>query len=851
MSGAAWHRRHTAGWWAVALWLALTAVIARATPDPLIAARAAFQDGLYDVAQRLLEPVVAAAARADRLSAADEDAVVLLARAQYEQRRYDDALATLAPPRSGWLRRAPARPAFVFWRAAALHAAGRHQEALNESADFETRFPGAELAPAVMRLRAWCLWRMNRRADALALFERFDRQHGAHPETDINRLEWARALREGGQTNAALAVLDLMAAREGGTPEVQQARLERGLLLRDLGRPDEALVRLTSVFDAGEVSPDRRALAGYAIAAIHAERGDQTRRIARLEAALALPVSPGVRARGELDLGRAHLDAGGTETGLDLIRGALERVPAGPAASAAQLDIARTLLGLGRAEEAAAAYQAHLEAFTNQADQAVAMEGRGHALLALGRPAEAAAAFTRAATLQPEVVAAARAGLKAADAWFANGQYERARELYGRGLTEAALAPQHSYLELQQAECLARAGATQEAATAFAELAVRYPGSETAERAHLRRGALLAATGQWPAALEAYEAALGGVIADPVRRREALRGRALARYRLLRFADALGDWESLRNETADPALAEEAAYMHALCLYWMGRDEEATAAARVFIAAHPDSDWTPRLTYWLGRTEFNRGAFGAAESAFLDHVARRPTHPLAAEALYWAGIAAARAQEFARAVETLGRVAREYPGSPRLPDVRFAQADALSQMGRYAEAIVLFDDVIANFPDSPLVTAAWGRKGDCQFSMGGETAARYEESIESYRRVTAAPGAPLDLTLQADYKIGRSLEKLNRTDAALEQYYKRVIVRFLAERAQGAWPGESTAVWFVKAALNACEILERRGDWRRAAALLQRVTEANVPGAGDLADRLSRIRAEHWWLFAP
>jgi tetratricopeptide (TPR) repeat protein len=279
----------------------------------------------------------------------------------------------------------------------------------------------------------------------------------------------------------------------------------------------------------------------------------------------------------------------------------------------------------------------------------------------------------------------------------------------------------------------------------------------------------------------------------------------------------------------------------------MGRDEEAVALCRSFVARHPLTEWTPGVRFWIGEYGYNHGAFDDAEEQFRTVADAYPRHELAGEALFWAGRSAARRKEYLRAIEHYTRLAKDYPDSPRMAEARFFQGDALTELGEFAKAILIMDEIITKHRDSPLVASAWGRKGDCQFTLGAEDPRRYAEAIESYRAALGMADVPLDLRLQAECKIGRCLEKLNQPDQAVEQYYARVVAPYLAEGAGRVSP--AAAVWFTRAAFGAADILAGQKKWRPAARMLERVVESGVSAARDAQDRLDRLKAEHWMLF--
>jgi tetratricopeptide (TPR) repeat protein len=286
-----------------------------------------------------------------------------------------------------------------------------------------------------------------------------------------------------------------------------------------------------------------------------------------------------------------------------------------------------------------------------------------------------------------------------------------------------------------------------------------------------------------------------------------------------------------------------------MCKYWMGRDEEALDICMRFLETFPDSRWAPGVRFWLGTFHHNAGRFEKAMELFLSFADRYPSHALADDAVLWAGICAARNKDYLGSIELLNRLVKEYPGSEKLAEARFAQADSLTQLARYAAAILIYDEIIAKYPGRELVPAAWGRKGDCQFTLGAEDPSRYRESMESYRVVVNNARADVELVLQAEYKIGRCHEKLGRPMEAFEHYYLRVLLPFLQRQEAGEWIGDAAKVWFTRAAFAAAAIMEQQEDWRRAVSILKRVVDAEVPAADEARERIRRIRSERWWLF--
>jgi len=289
---------------------------------------------------------------------------------------------------------------------------------------------------------------------------------------------------------------------------------------------------------------------------------------------------------------------------------------------------------------------------------------------------------------------------------------------------------------------------------------------------------------------------------------------------------------------AGDAAAAQADLLQGWALYLLGREAEAERHMREYPARRPDSAWAPDALFWLGEHAYNRADYETAQTNFLQLAAGFPAHRLADRALFWAGRAALADRRYTRALEIFGQLARQYPQSPHGAEARFAQGDAMSELGEFAGAILAFDEVARDQPDSYLADLAWGRKGDCHFTLADEDPARFEQALGCYQRVLASPKAGPELTLQAEYKIGRCLERMNRPREAFERYMN-VVYAYLENRGVGA-------VWFTRAALAAAALKEREGAWAEAVRVYRRLEEAGGPAAADAREKIQRIRREQW-----
>ena len=810
------------------------------------AGKAALEDGLYGVAERELRAFVSEGAAADADAARVTEAVVLLGRALLGQGRGRE-LGELLQKHRRWLKDAPPGTE-AFWRAMAAYASGDAQAAVARLADFETQHPDSPYAPKVLRLRAAAFRALGELESAIETYARYEARFPGGVEAADNLLDWGTALMEIERWADAAGVLERLAGREPETPTVVRGRFRLGHALLSLERWGDASAVLTGVVESPLAGGDLKARGWLALARVHAARTNDVETVRALV--------NGIESARESDtllaltrrLGRHYIEHGSLEAGLSLLKGYVATAPQDGHADELQLAVAQALYQAGRHEDALMEYQHYLEAYTNAAGLARATEGRGWALFELGRFAESAVAFEKAHERLADPDARARALYKLGDATFADGRYERAAEIYASLLTGDIAGERAVGARFQYAECLAMSGRAGQAEANFRKLAEMYPAHPLANDALLRIAELQQQREHYDAAAASYTHAMG-VFSNGAAHARAMLGRGLVRYHTGAYEEALRDFEAAALDEAPDALIEEARFRAILCRFRTGRDAEAVAHSAAFLDQYPDSHFAPRVHFGLARYAYNTGDFERARLLFQRFYETYPDNRDAELALVWAGRAALRREEYLEAIEIFGRLVRERPASPRVAEARFEQGNALCELAKFGEAILVFQEVVNRFPASEVIPETWLRIGDCQFMLGAEDAGRYASAMEAYRAAADHPNARLDLAMHAEYKLGRCLQKLDREDEAVQQYYANVMIRFLKDRESGGTPNEEARVWFGRASREAADILERRKEWRKVVSILERVLGAGIKEEPAIRERIRKIRAENWWLF--
>lgn len=674
---------------------------------------------------------------------------------------------------------------------------------------------------------------------------------------------------------------ELVSETTGG--ESEQNRLDWGRILLNLNRPNDAQATWRPLLEGTNIPPGIVRQAQYLSARTHMTTGgyeqatlmlerliDELREPGTLWTEAKLALADAYQAQGSMTQALAVVEQGlegltvktavrlleEKQANLLLASGALEeaslKVMAYATSYADREEAGNLVLALGDAQmqsgmvdAALTTYQAYIEAFDD--DSGGAYWKYGKALVAAERYSEAARAFDDAYERFDTDAHRAASLLAMADARFSNAQYRQAQMAYDRYVRSFPDATAAAKGEYQAALCTARLGDTRNALARYERVAERYAGSEAAEQALLSLADLLLERGSY----EEAEAAFNRVMEEYPSSQgimHALHGRGMARYHRW-LPTGLIDFERVTAEAADQDLAAHARFMQAMYHYRLGRDERALEICRQIMSNLPDAEWAPLVLFWIARFEYNAGQYAAAEKTFMEFSDRFPQHDLTPQAVLRSGLAAVKDQQYVRGIERLGQIAARFPGSRYLAEARYYQAEAMVQLGRYAAAILLYEEVINQFPGNELAVLAWGRKGDCLYTLGSDRPERYEEAIVAYETVLSIPTVDADIRLQAGYKLGLVYERLDRESEALAQYYEGVVLPYLVMQERGEAVGRAGRTWFSRAVRGASAILEKQGAWRRLVNMLNRAGSTDTDVANEARRRAREIRAAYWWLF--
>ena len=326
-------------------------------------------------------------------------------------------------------------------------------------------------------------------------------------------------------------------------------------------------------------------------------------------------------------------------------------------------------------------------------------------------------------------------------------------------------------------------------------------------------------------------------------REQEARGREL--YRDFRFKEAQAVFADLGRR--DPSRKPRMDYLEMLCLYGQVNDAEAARKAKDLAAGCPDPAIRAEAALWLAKFFYNARQWEDSRELFTAYATNMaPASAQAASALLWASRAAFAGNEFKTAVDLVTRLARDYPDSPEKAPGLLVQGEALVELSRFDEAILVLDGA-ASDPKASVEDrrSAKTLKADALFVMGADNPARYREAVNVYNAIKMGESLDDAERLSISFKIARTLERLGRVDEAIDQYYVEVVCAYLDLRRKGKNLGDEARATFARAAFRLADEFESRGEDRKAESVLSLVTAADAgSSAKEARRRLVRLQGK-------
>lgn len=797
--------------------------------------KAAFRDELYDVAEKQFRQLV----ERHPESKFREESALLWAQCLLRLGRPEEAVKALRTEIES--KQPPKRLAdgYVFWLAEALSKDKQFAEAGKSYRELLEKHPRSIHVPQAKYGLAWALVRTQQFKPALELFGELaaSRDRAQQPLAMTARLDMGQVYLEQQEFDAAISIFRPIAEKVPPDSFSPVARYWLGMTSYAQKRYDEALAYLQPVTTWTKLTPSWViGEAWFSIGWTYWHKEEYEKSALAFDEAFKLLGDEKKKRESAIQYGQCYLRLGQIETSLERMREFIRKNPKDSLAPVMQLAIADILFSQKRWEEAAREYSRFLTDHPEHSSQGAGFYGWGWCLFEQRNYEGAIQAFQKAAATASDAAVAAEAHYKIGDAYYALRQFDKSSEAYQ---TLIGKFPQSSLTEravFQVIQAQLNLGNISAAQATLQKLVEQFPASQFRDDAYLQIALAYVNQGFYTAAREVYQSFLTRHSDSP------LVGKAMldlgqSYYLEGAYPEAIEQFNkvALANPPLPGDLVPLAKYYRARCLYQMNESAQAVKEFTELIEKHKGASVTPEVQFRIGEFFYNQRNYPEAQRQFDLLHQNFPQSPFADVALYWAGRAAYSRHGYNDATAFFEKLLKNYPQSRWRPDARFWQGDAMIEQGGdqgYANALLVFDQLIRDHRDSDLVVDAWGRKGDCQFTLK-----RYQEAITSYQNVLDHPASNIAQRNHASYQIGLCYEKLDRVNEAFEQFMKILYDRVATVDSQQ--PVES--MWFCKAGFAAAAIKKQSDQWREAMKIYQRIVEANVSCSQEAQDQVRMI----------
>lgn len=407
-------------------------------------------------------------------------------------------------------------------------------------------------------------------------------------------------------------------------------------------------------------------------------------------------------------IGQAYSNSGDSFEAISTFRQLLDDYPNSEWEQEARYQLAY-LYFLGQEYELAIeGYRDLISAHPNDPLAAKAQYGIGDAYFNAGQTDNAVRAYRDVMVRYPSSPFTADAAAGIQFALMAAGQNARADAVIDSMATAMEGTPVAEELRYRQAEAKYQSGRTADARSDFQRFLQNYPTSRFTADAVYLTALIDRDAGRSADAMSGYERVLG--LSGSARRGDAARELGHMYLDATRFGDALTAFRTMESAAGDDTRRiAEARYGQSRALTGLGRSDEALSILTDIVRDNPDSEAVYPAVLGLARLRLDAGDDEGA-MPLLQRVAQGSRDETGAEALYLLGERQHDRGDSRGAIETLGRMTVLFAGYPDwMARSLYLQGQAFENIQEAGEALILYKEVVATYPDSPEATVSRAR----------------------------------------------------------------------------------------------------------------------------------------------
>ncbi|MBL4574833.1 MAG: tetratricopeptide repeat protein, partial [Opitutaceae bacterium] len=317
-------------------------------------------------------------------------------------------------------------------------------------------------------------------------------------------------------------------------------------------------------------------------------------------------------------------------------------------------------------------------------------------------------------------------------------------------------------------------------------------------------------------------------------------------------AQLVSEVESLA-ETLSEGVVEEGVVSHVLsyslllraqAAFALDQGDEAIATLEILRERYPESEAAIFSFIIQARVLSESNRTVEAQQLLIYMADNFSSSPFAPMALYEAALNAEKRGEatyLTEANQLLERLVRDYPEKEEFVFFsRLKQADVLRQLNQFSAAQHIYEFLENKFPNRPDQILAQLSLADCLMAQVSNDPSKLGGAISILERLMDLPNAPVDLRVEAGYKLAMAREN-NGDRMRSKQIRWMLFVTFVQEEANSKQLKATGRYWMARSLLELGEMEESEGERENGRKAYESILRYNLPGTTLAKARLSGL----------
>lgn len=187
----------------------------------------------------------------------------------------------------------------------------------------------------------------------------------------------------------------------------------------------------------------------------------------------------------------------------------------------------------------------------------------------------------------------------------------------------------------------------------------------------------------------------------------------------------------------------------------------------------------------------------------------------------------------------LEKLAVDYAKDGLVFYARLRRADIARLNNNFRDALILYDDLLKQYPNHPEVYRAGISRADCLFAQAGQNEDRLSEAVAAYERLFEQTNLPADLRAEAGFKWAYAVTR--KGDVLRSQMiYARILDVFLKTPSDGTRDLHATGpFWLSRSLFELGTLLEQEAKWEEARNAYRKILAYGLPGSALAKDKIN------------